>query len=436
MMGKQAAAVIMNIKSHRRRREGGLVTIIVALSLVALIGFAGLVLDLGRLYVNKTELQNASDACALAAANELVCDPGASPGTCPQAFLNNATAAGLLVAGRHKSNFQRDAIDATVIGSEDVTFHTALGPDSSYRSAAGGAEPAARFAMCTARMTGIIPWFMGALGIGAQSVTARAVATLAPGQTSCNAAPVGICANGAAAPDFGHASGDWITSTYSTSADSADLSGDFRWIDFTSGAGASPIRAQLMGNATFCGIKSGDILKRVAGAPVGALSAWNTRFGIYGGGAAGETYSSAAPDRSGYAYPSSALPSISRNAYPDYRDKQTANTPFTPGAYAVTGFGRTTSSIDHLQHGVARRLIAVPVIDCSGGSPNVPILGMACVLMLNPMSNDASSTNAVTLEWRGPANDPASPCRSAGVAGGNAGVAGNTGGPLVTTLVQ
>ena len=102
----------------------------------------------------------------------------------------------------------------------------------------------------------------------------------------------------------------------------------------------------------------------------------------------------------------------------------------------MTGFGRTTSSIDHLQHGVARRLIAVPVIDCSGGSPNVPILGMACVLMLNPMSNDASSTNAVTLEWRGPANDPASPCRSAGVAGGNAGVAGNTGGPLVTTLVQ
>ena len=31
-----------------------------------LIGFAGLVLDLGRLYVNKTELQNAADACALA----------------------------------------------------------------------------------------------------------------------------------------------------------------------------------------------------------------------------------------------------------------------------------------------------------------------------------------------------------------------------------
>jgi Flp pilus assembly protein TadG len=429
-MGKQEmAGAVINIKGHRRRREGGVITIIGALSLVALIGFAGLVLDLGRLYVNKTELQNASDACALAAANELVCDAGASPGTCAQAFLNNATAAGLFVAGRHKSNFQRDAIDATVIGAEDVTFHTALGPDSSYLSAAGGANPASRFAMCTARVNGIIPWFMGVLGIGAQSVTARAVATLAPGQTSCNAAPVGICSRGLPAPAFGRASGDWITSTYSTSADSADLTGDFRWIDFTPGGATAPISAQLMGNSAVCGIQSGDTLKRVTGSPVGALSAWNTRFGIYAGGAAGESYSSAAPDRTGYAYPSSALPSITRNAYANYRDKQKTNTPFTPSAYTVTGFGPTTSSTNHLQHGAERRLIAVPVIDCGAPPANAHILTMACVLMLNPMSADASSTHAAALEWRGLANDPASPCRSAGIAG-------SSGGPLVTTLVR
>ncbi|MFT5642665.1 MAG: Flp pilus assembly protein TadG [Janthinobacterium sp.] len=421
---------------HRRRREGGVVAVIFSLSLVALIGFAGLILDLGRLYVNKTELQNASDACALAAANELVCDAGASAGICPQEFLNNATAAGLFAASRNKVNFQSDPVDFAVIGSEDITFHTAIGPASSYLSSADGANTTSRFAMCTARMTGIIPWFMGALGIGAQSVAARAVATLAPGQTSCNAAPVGICSRALPAPDFGRVSGDWITSAYSTSADSANLTGDFRWIDFTSGGGASPIRAQLLGSGTVCGIRGGDTLKRVTGSPYGALSAWNTRFGIYGAGAAGENYSSAAPDKTGYAYPSSALPSITRNAYAHYRSAQSSNMPFTSDAYGVTGFGSATSSSNHLQHGAERRLIAVPVFDCDAPPAHPPILAMACVLMLNPMSNDPSSTNAAILEWRGLANDPGSPCRSVGIAGNHAGVALSSGGPLVATLVR
>ena len=48
------------------RQERGVVAIIVALSLVVLVGFAGLALDLGKLYVAKSELQNSADACALA----------------------------------------------------------------------------------------------------------------------------------------------------------------------------------------------------------------------------------------------------------------------------------------------------------------------------------------------------------------------------------
>ncbi len=406
----------MPMTDHQHGHEGGAIAIIVALSLVALIGFAGLVLDLGRLYVNKTELQNATDACALAAANELVCEPGL--GTC----LENAEAAGIFAAAQNKANFQANAVN---IGAEDIRFHTVIGPNSSYLSRLAGANQAARFALCKAKVSGIVPWFMGVLGIGVQSVAATAVATLAPGQTSCNAAPVGICSRGLPAPAFGRLPGDWITSAYTTSADSANLSGDLRWIDFTAGSGNS-IRAQLMGNGAVCGIKGSDTVKKLAGEPVGALSAWNTRFGIYDGGAGGESHLSAAPDKTGYAYPSSALPSITRNAYPDYRSRQTAHTPFTPGDYAVTGLNKTTSSSNHVQHGAERRLIAVPVIDCTG-SVNQSILAMGCALMLNPMANGGSGN--VYLEWRGLANDAGSPCRSAGVAGGASG-------PLVTTLVQ
>lgn len=52
-------------------RQHGAVAIIVANSLVVLIGMLGLVLDLGNLYVAKTWLKNAADAAALGGTKQL-----------------------------------------------------------------------------------------------------------------------------------------------------------------------------------------------------------------------------------------------------------------------------------------------------------------------------------------------------------------------------
>ena len=54
-----------------RSGQGGGVLVLFGISLAVLIGFLGIVVDLGRLFVTKTELQTAMDACALAAASEL-----------------------------------------------------------------------------------------------------------------------------------------------------------------------------------------------------------------------------------------------------------------------------------------------------------------------------------------------------------------------------
>lgn len=54
------------------RDEGGFISIVFALSLVALLGLAALVVDLGQLFVVRSELQNASDSGALAGVVELV----------------------------------------------------------------------------------------------------------------------------------------------------------------------------------------------------------------------------------------------------------------------------------------------------------------------------------------------------------------------------
>ncbi|WP_407278918.1 pilus assembly protein TadG-related protein [Aromatoleum evansii] len=54
-----------------RSRQRGAVAIMTGLTAVVLFAFGGLVLDLGHLYIAKSELQNASDAAALAGAKEL-----------------------------------------------------------------------------------------------------------------------------------------------------------------------------------------------------------------------------------------------------------------------------------------------------------------------------------------------------------------------------
>ena len=55
-----------------RARERGQVLVIFVLSLVALMGAAGLAVDMGRFYSERRFLQNAADAAALAAANALI----------------------------------------------------------------------------------------------------------------------------------------------------------------------------------------------------------------------------------------------------------------------------------------------------------------------------------------------------------------------------
>ena len=61
-------------------RQRGSVAIMFGLTLVVLIGFIGLSVDLGRFFVIKSELQNAMDACALSAASQL--KPGAGDPNC------------------------------------------------------------------------------------------------------------------------------------------------------------------------------------------------------------------------------------------------------------------------------------------------------------------------------------------------------------------
>ena len=97
--------------------QRGAVAVLVALMLVVLIGAAGIVLDLGRLFVAKTELQNAADACALAAAREL-----ATPSTL--AVLTLAENAGITVGN------EQDGRDPLHGGPHGAAFSSLIQPST------------------------------------------------------------------------------------------------------------------------------------------------------------------------------------------------------------------------------------------------------------------------------------------------------------------
>lgn len=413
--------------SQRRTRQRGVVAIMVGLSMVAMVGFAGLAIDGGRLYVNKTELQNASDACALAASFELTGSP-----TIPLANFPIAQDAGRLVATRNRVGFQGAAID---VGDVTVEFGTTL---AGGFVSAGSATADSRYVRCTIQETGITPWLMQVLGFGDQTVRAAATASLVPSQSNCIAIPIGMCSAGSATstPPYGLQNGQWFGSGFSNED---SITGSFNWIDFSPPAGgASELRDLLLGTGA-CTIATGSQVGN-PGAITSIRNAWNTRFGIYHPSMPSSGPGAAVPDRSGYAYRALNWPSQA-NALDDFiATRRPGNAAYGANVAAgntLTGLDVKPNGSTVLQpaalatQGAERRLAIVPIIDCAGlvSSQTVPVLDWGCVFMLHPMDTDPALT--IFLEYHGLTTQPGSPCPAVGGVGNSAST-----GPLVPGLVQ
>ncbi|OAJ53426.1 pilus assembly protein TadG [Paraburkholderia ginsengiterrae] len=407
-----------------RRRERGAVAIIVALSLVALIGFVGLVLDLGKLYVTKSELQNSADACALAAARDLT---GATP-------LSVSEAAGIAAAHANSAFFQSTAVsavtDSTVLYS-DSTSDTFESKDSITYSLAN-----IKYAQCTTQLTGIANWFVQVFGalpgmsaanaakLASSSVSAAAVATVGAAQTTC-AIPVFVCTP-ASAGVSSYTIGQWLTSKVDSQGNGTYGGGNFGWANLTPGNSGASSLGSLLSGAGQCSLPANGTQIGTTGNKSSLDKDWNTRFGIYAGGSTGVT------DFTGYAYTTASNPN--GNAYPDFVQERTKYAPYQGDN--VTGYKTqgSPSAQSVYKAGADRRLVLAPMVDCTGftnpGTHQVPVNGWACVLMVNPMQQ-GGDINAVFLEYLGLSNSAGSPCATQGAPG-----AGTGAGPLVPVLVQ
>jgi len=419
---------------HLHDRQRGAMIVTAALVLLFLMGFMGIALDFGHLFVVKTELQTAVDSCALSAAREL---DGQSTA------LTRATSAGQVAGNANRVNMQSSTWSGEgQIIAADITFR-----DAAY--AVTTTPAVARYAQCAHTQPNINIWLMKAMGAfsgdtagnpATRSVTARAVATRASAQTTC---PVPVAMKpkpGGTAPNYGFVVGEWATLIQ---AQNASAGGQIGWANLDGSNSASETEAELNNH---CGTKVGDTLG-TPGVQTSVADVWNQRFGIYKN--SGDP-SVGRPDYTGYAYtalnwpaqfnaydgtPGAGAPASAQNfvtkraAFASCADTGTkvkgANSCESITGLSLNSFqklanpGNVTGG--HMQYGFDRRIVTVPVID--GGSH---VIDYACMLMLQPLSIPMTDTQ---LEFRGNAGAVGSPCTSSGLAGGSAG-------PLVPVLVR
>lgn len=170
-------AILTRIDQAKRQR--GAVLLLVTFSIVVLFGLAALVLDVGRLYIVKSQLQNAADAGALRAALALNTGLGltASRAKGAEAALTNAY---LLVANPLQDN-------------GEIVIEVGMSADGPWVAASGTGNPSGYyFARATTTKIGIPTFFAGILGILDKDNGASAVAVA--GRYHIDIMPIAICA--------------------------------------------------------------------------------------------------------------------------------------------------------------------------------------------------------------------------------------------------
>ncbi|AOR72467.1 pilus assembly protein TadG [Burkholderia stabilis] len=419
-----SAARYPKVTRRGMHRQRGAVAIIVGLALAVMIGFVGLALDLGKLYVTRSELQNSADACALSAARDLT----------SAISLSVAEADGIAAGHLNFVFFQNKSVQ--MLTNANVTFSDSLtNPFLAKNSVTTPANM--KYVQCTATLSNIAHWFIEVLNVlpgtklaSAAEVSASAIATVGGGQTAC-AIPVFVCRASGASP---YKVGDWITSPSGSSYGP----GNFGWAALDGSTNEPTIASELSGNT--CNITSPPDLGST-GLKSASLRAWNTRFGIYTNGSNG---SSGQPDFTGYAYvgPNYGPPGtagIKGDAYTQFVTDRTTfksyqgdGTPPSGSGIATNG---TATASNYQTYGGDRRVALAPEGDCStlqGSSHKLHVTQWDCVLMLDPLPFSPGSGNVIAhLEYLGSSVSGNNPCATHGLPGD-----GSASGVQVPMLVQ
>ncbi len=432
----------MNMTLTPLRKAKGVVLVLVALSLVVLMGMAGLAIDLSHAEVNKTRLQNLVDALALSAATSLSKGESSSTITDIEAYARYYAVTYTLQGFKDSAgNLEVSTADG------DLTFSFATDYSSNFDD--WKTDPTAitdaKFVRVAITNPMSIPtWFGKVIGFDNMQVAASAVAGIIPIVPCNDILPVLACAadNPILGKDkvcsdgscFGYqtnttfcfktsdATGSTPECPAIPSAYTGLISGNFGWMDV--GPGGHAVNDCAAGDPdctmSFCQkFASGGEISSQTGNISAIEQGFNTRFDDYKGAykAPGD------PTKPTVYFPdiivggkntpiTSSVPANNTRSDGATLTPPSTNTPVPIQAISSSGLMATNLHINyktiinssatgdhdadpgHLPKG-GRRIAAVPFIDCNaveiknGGKFTVTaasVRGWACLFLTQPMA--------------------------------------------------
>jgi len=334
--------------------QRGMVLPLLAVGMLVLIAIAGLALDMGHAFLNRTRLQNALDAAALSGAVTLD-------------RLRDTVQAGTEAVNTFNLNAGLDMNNPGLVPV--VEFSDELIP-----FVPGGMNP--RYVRVRVASFQAPMWFAQIIpGVpDTKDVGGSAVAGPSPSLGEiCDIAPIMVCGD-PEADDTDCSDGDCYGYTYDPdsteeivlktgSGSDWDVGpGNFQLIRLDGSKGGSDIRQNMAGSFENC-ISTSEPIETEPGNTVGPVAQGiNTRFGIYNGPYGPDERDIYKPDL------------VSDLQAPDHY-------------YSDYKAAYNAASYDHPDGEAERRVVAVPIGNCTGttnGQGSVDILGLGCFFLTQP----------------------------------------------------
>ena len=362
------------------RRQRGATLVLVAVAMLALIAIAGLAIDTAHVLLNKARLQSALDAAALAGAKALDQTAGNTAAATVAANdvfalnvasypeLQRAVAGGLAMTAQYSATL--------------IPFTPGTAPAKFIRTAITGFQTS---------MT-----FLNVLGFQVLSVAGSAVAgPSAPLNTVCNIVPILACGSqSAGGPLFGYSPNEVLGLSQVPGNVNSSTSlgpGNYNLLAI-GGTGGSIVRTNFAGSYSACATLGGTLPTETGVAAGPVAQGVNTRFDMY---AAGLTAAQYPPDVINSPAHQTALTgttalglyengTLITNASQLSFNWAQYNTLENAGPYDTQPLPTGTGEF-------RRREVAVPIGNCSvqaNGQSQVPILGFACMFLLQSLPNN------------------------------------------------
>jgi hypothetical protein len=362
-----------------RRNQRGATLVLVVVGMLALLAMAGLAIDTAHVLLNKSRLQSALDASALAAAKILSQSTSTTLATVAAGSLFGSNLA-------QYPELQRAGLKLTTEYSSTLNpFSPGTAPPLFVRTSIAG---------FTTQMS-----LIAVLGISSINVAGSAVAGPSPPLvTECNIVPVFICADTTQgkAPLFNYQVGQVLGLNLTAGTTSTIGPGNYGLLSL-SGPGGNIVKNNLAGDFANCSTVN-DVPPTQPGVQTGPVSQGiNTRFGQYSGGLTSTQYPPD-PVNSNAHQTSLSQDSVTLDVMQGTTDiskiapaNQAAALTFNYSNYTAVAPPYDTPVPPAVPQ---RRVLAVPLGDCTGlasGRSTVTINGFACVFLLQAVGQGAKN---------------------------------------------